>query len=129
MKKVLQTDLTPEGGNCFSACIASVLEIGINEVPNVAKDFAWFQIMDEFVNKYGYGLYLMERKEIPVSDIWCKHAYIIANGQSPRHENRTHSVVYKNGKMVHDPHPDNIGLDGKPKSYIFFIALNPKAKK
>ena len=125
----MQTDLTPENGNCFSACVASILEIDIAQVPNIAKDFAWFQIMDEFVNKYGYGLTYLGNTLLGAGETWREHAYIIAGGQSPRYRNRKHVVIYKNGKMVHDPHPDNIGLKGEPEYYLLFVALDAKAKK
>jgi hypothetical protein len=37
--------------------------------------------------------------------------YIITNGSSPREwVTRGHSVIYKNGVMVHDPHPSGEGL-------------------
>ncbi len=131
MKPIMQTNITPEEGNCFSACIATVLEIDISEVPNVRNDFAWFQIMDKFVSKYGYGLLHMLRIDYVREDAgeWRKKAYIIATGNSPRHEDLTHSVVYQNDEMVHDPHPDGGGLDEKPGYYIIFVALDAKVDK
>lgn len=128
MKKVLQTDITSEKGNCFSACVSSILELDINDVPNVRQDFAWFQIMDEFASKYGYSLLFIHRIDYVRYDKgeWRKNAYIIASGASPRFENVMHSVVYQNDEMVHDPHPDGTGLGGTPDDYIIFVSLNPK---
>ena len=35
---------------------------------------------------------------------------MIIDGMSPR--GRNHSVIYMNGEMIHDPHPDNSGIVG-----------------
>jgi len=128
MKKVMQTEFD-DNGNCFEACVASILELDISEVPSVSDEFAWFQIMDKFVSKYGYGLLLLSKHDISQSEVWYEKAYVIVSGQSPRVEGRLHSVVWQNGKMIHDPHPDGIGFKGEPEDYIIFVALNAKADK
>jgi hypothetical protein len=38
MKPVFQTIFDSDGGNCLTACIASILELPIDEVPNFAQE-------------------------------------------------------------------------------------------
>ena len=46
--------------------------------------------------------------------------YYIVSGKSPRY-NVDHSVVFRKGKMVHDPHPDNTGILKSFWDYTFLI--------
>jgi len=52
---------------------------------------------------------------------------VIAVGKSPRGSNdkERHGVIYKNGKVVHDPYRGGNGLDGEPTAFTVFIPLNP----
>jgi hypothetical protein len=54
----------------------------------------------------------------PEDDI-PKNEYLIASGKSPR--GFSHAVIWKNGVMVHDPHPSQDGLVGEPSYYIQFV--------
>ena len=92
-------------GNCYAAAIASLLEIPITEVPNVETLFhiegqLWLDVMLKFLESKGYKL---QTKSVTEDGY-----YYIASGDSPR--GVKHSVIYFNGKMVHDPHPTREGL-------------------
>ena len=39
-----------------------------------------------------------------------KNKFYFVTGGSPRNSNINHIVIYQNGIMVHDPHPDNTGI-------------------
>jgi len=136
MKPIEQTKFSlfyPDGkratyGNCLVANIASILEISINEVPNI------------------YVFYGMEKKETPIEEqtwfkvlnMWLKFKfnkiitkhelneptqskYVIIRGLSPN--NRAHTCIYENTQkgfiMIHDPHPLTIGL--KESQYYYTI--------
>ena len=45
-----------------------------------------------------------------IDEIRSEDKYILVTGGSPRHPDLTHVTIWKNGKMVHDPHPDNLGI-------------------
>jgi len=115
MKKVMQKYLhipDIQHGDCWRACIASILECDIDKFPYHNGDISWPDEYDEMIkilNSMGYN-YISN----PISNIFYEqlnspdtNGYVIAIGNSPR--GITHSVVWKNG-MVHDPHPDNNGL-------------------
>jgi hypothetical protein len=103
-------------GDCFRACICSLLEIeDIWNVPNFVKDPEWPNQLYEYLKSRGYTLWWSERHKPP------KHVeYYIVQGVSPRGVN--HSVIFKDGKMVHDPHPDGGGIQ---EPYTAYLWLEP----
>ena len=52
--------------------------------------------------------------------------YYLVVGQSPRGDFK-HIVVYENGKMVHDPHPDGTGLASIESTWLL-VPFSPKNK-
>jgi hypothetical protein len=113
-------------GNCFAACIASLLELPISEVPNVETLFHiqgnyWQEVMLTFLNSKGYDLCTDDRFRVFHDDnygvtegkrqewlLQCNNKYYLVSGKSNRGVN--HIVIYQNGKMVHDPHPTKEGI-------------------
>ena len=123
MKKVNQTKYSlfySDGkrmtyGNCLIACFASILELPIEEVPNVyvfygldknktlkPGEHQWFKIIDLWLNmKYNKTLKYKGLNEIPTEE------FVIVRGLSTR--KKPHCCVYQkvNNKLVpyFDPHP------------------------
>ena len=96
-----------ERGNCFPACVASLLEIPLNQVPNIEELFdcyAWFDVFVCWLENKGYEYVVSTKDE-------CENSgdYYLVSGKSPRGD-FNHIVIYKDGKMVHDPHPDGTGV-------------------
>jgi hypothetical protein len=55
MKKVYQTIIDVGKGNCMQAALASLFELGINEVPDfLAANDKWFESICSFVESRGY---------------------------------------------------------------------------
>lgn len=118
MKSVDQEFLNdPEkgiNGDCMRAAVASVLELSSEKVPNFAdlpNRECWHEYI-KFLGKNGWGLYSVyvgagEPHPEPLKDE-CEYYFMI--GPSPRDKNISHQVVGHKGKMIHDPHPDKIGL-------------------
>lgn len=121
MKPIKQTKISSEDGtihgNCFRACIASILEIDIDSIP-AFEDMGteWHMPFFKFLNENnletdGTRYKHIDSFEFDLINYEGIYGYIIVNGKSPRtYVTRGHSVVYKNGQMVHDPHPSNDGL-------------------
>ena len=115
MQKYLSSE--KEYGDCWRACIASVLECDIEKFPHPLIDEDWdvyYLKVFDVLEKMGYQWvgYTIENVENSVFEAKDTNGYIIAVGKSPRstEENRwNHAVVWKNG-IVHDPHPDNTGI-------------------
>lgn len=107
-----QTVFTVPGGNCFSACVATILGITLEDVPYFMGDFeeedkaAWFERFRLWLKPHGYWPinFKLDDWEPPPDAV-----YILSAG-SPRGD-WDHSVVAKGGKnIVHDPHPSRAGL-------------------
>ena len=53
MKPVMQTKFGPVEGNCFCACLASMLELPIEDIP-FYHDVNWFKNYNDFLMTKGF---------------------------------------------------------------------------
>lgn len=103
-------------GNCLQAVVASLLDLPLDEVPHFVQDHVdtdgakhWWNSMVEFVGTHGWGVH----PAVPIPDYPGQH--LMVSGPSPRGadgDGLWHVVIYRDGEMVHDPHPDRTGLRG-----------------
>ena len=110
MISVQQTVNGPQG-NCFSACLASLFELPIAEVPNFyaidASDDGWWAAVRDWLRHRGFGVMFLELRSPDHLKLF--EGYLIVSGVSKR--GLHHATIWQNGKMVHDPHPDSSGLE------------------
>lgn len=100
-------------GDCFRACIASVLEVPVAAVPHFALlGNRWSLVAENYCESLGRELLWSDGKP-------PEKLHAIVTVQSPRNTDVRHSVVYHGGEMVHDPHPDKSG--GKPIGGYFYL--------
>lgn len=93
---VVQTKFGMEG-NCFSACMASILGLSIAEVPEFAEGHGgWFIHWQRWLKQYGLH---MEISQAPMPGL------SIADVPSPTMENQRHSVVAYHGEIIWNPLP------------------------
>lgn len=127
MKKVMQT-ITGLGGNCEGATIATLLGLNIEDVPSFWEGIdikttdtdesgvIYQENLNSFLRQHGYRmLNLGVTKNPKAQDInWvievskaigAKH---LVAGISPR--GHMHSVIYEDGQLWHDPHPEGGGV-------------------
>jgi hypothetical protein len=125
-----------QNGNCWAAAIASILEIPITEVPNFEvwfqwEDGMWWYLTDRFLLKKGFKLesiadqFRVFHMTVDEYQSWCdkeeihpgdyhqlkadyKDEFYFACGPSAR--GVSHVTIWKNGSMVHDPHPTREGI-------------------
>ena len=92
-----------QSGNCLPAALASILELSLSNVPAFedVPDRIWFRSIVSWLRDLGFQLLAWEQ-EIHFE------GYYIAHGRTVRDTN--HSVVYRGGKLAHDPHPSRAGL-------------------
>ena len=108
MIPVMQTILSPPFGDCFRACVASILELTIDEVPNFNTYLAWYDALQWFLGDY--GLYALDLRLISgASAKDFLRGYYIVSGKSPRFD-CLHAVVGRDGNIVHDPFPGGGGI-------------------
>lgn len=115
--KVMQD--TPD--NCMRACLASYFGCSIAETPPLlAKD--WMQEIREWVRPRGLGFVTIA---VPTEEVFktaFSGGYLIVSGKSKR--GRAHAVIYKDGQLWHDPHPESSGIDCV-EQVDFFYSLSP----
>ncbi len=117
----------PKYGDCMRACVASILEVPIESIPNFMEDGP-----DRFEKAIRDWT---KEQDFLLVDTICEKAvesvfpdcYMIAMGKSPNIDGN-HAVVYYNGKMVHDPSPYKKGIIGAPILYTIFVMKNPKRR-
>lgn len=95
-------------GDCWAACISSLTEIPIEELPDVndPKNSEWpsyWYTMWNFLKDRGFSLYCEN-----VNQFVGNNGYCIACGKSPRGD-FNHAVIWNDG-IIHDPHPDKTGI-------------------
>jgi len=119
MREIVQDDITFKSGNCFSACIASILEVPLKNIPNFhtesPRDFD--KNVAEWCKSQDFILLDITMEDPSL----INSCYVIANGTSPRNKDFLHSVVWFDGEIVHDPHPNGCGLADDPETFTIFI--------
>jgi hypothetical protein len=144
MKRVKQTRFGPVEGNCFAACIASLLEVPIEEVtidPDPNSD-NWWETLQAYLkpkNLFFLEVRIDVAKQYPLYAM--NNVYCVLSGKSPRkfegHEGVNHCVVGKINSSpetpvifdaIHDPHPDNTFLVDKSIWGLGFIMKLDPAK-
>ena len=112
MQAIDQTTFGEGLGYCFSACVASILELPIEEVPFFGADELWWTRFAEWLEARNlYAICLKHRPgRAPVG-------YHVLSGKSPRGE-FMHSVVAKGEDIVHDPHPSRAHIQDRVDTII-----------
>ena len=131
MKRIMQTKFGL-GGNCQSATIATLLEKNIEDVPcfsegidleNTSKaeiDILYNQNLRKWLRSLGYDTVTFTDVEFFLD--YLKGYYLVA-GQSPR--GYCHSVIYKDGELWHDPHPEGGGVIPEYIDLIYPTFIKP----
>ena len=88
-------------GDCLRASMCSLIEISDEGIPNFVES-GTIQPFKDWLADNGYTVkYTKDESEV-------KEEYYLAWGVSSRGNN--HSVVYRNGKLAHDPYPNGDGV-------------------
>jgi len=144
MKPVDQTRFGFPDGNCFAACVASLLDIGIEDVPDLGNwDSDWTRPLNRWLA--GRGLAYIEVDTSTSTPYYRLPAdlLVLLSGLSPRHlktvegEPVEHCVVGRadgsagghHFDIVHDPHPSRDGLAGRVTSVAFLLKLDPSSAR
>lgn len=116
MTPVTQTILHgsgPRPGNCFAACVATFLDLPIEQVPHIVElgihlngeddKMAWWALTLGFMAGHGYWPTRLDS----LADAEPGEV-VFVGGPSPR--GVEHAVLYRDGELWHDPHPSRAGL-------------------
>jgi hypothetical protein len=113
MKPIKQTTFGWPHGNCYAACVASVLELPLEDMPLVPADADFNAAWDGWFASRGLTRINFN---VAAAGTWRPEGYSILCGINPRGirneqgELVHHATVALNGTPLHDPHPDNTFL-------------------
>lgn len=103
-------------GNCYQACVASILEVPLHEVPHFAAlPGEWWTNILTWAHTQGLiatALYPDDSERIEGIHAKGTVLGIIAVGPSPRGDYR-HSIIVSadpDHRVLHDPHPSRAGI-------------------
>lgn len=127
MKRHHQTLFGEKVGNCFATCIACLLDLDVDAVPNFcASPSRWWDDARRWLGDRGITPVMIEPPDGLDLDEFLPETLFIASGRSPRGD-YMHSVIYRGGSLLHDPHPSGDGLLGHPQDVIFLVPTDPAA--
>lgn len=143
MIPVMQTEFG-ENGNCLRACVASLVESDLIDVPDFQRlhrdTGGWILAFFDFLRSRGFDClgtatpgtpfyeHLIHGKDLPdtCEAFYPPEGFYIVGGDSPRSTPNGHGVIFGPGAVLaHDPHPDGTGIVGEP----FEIYLIEKTNK
>lgn len=124
MKPVEQTIMGEPHGDCLRACVASILELPIEQVPNFQQEdgnIHWYDRWQGWLAQFNLGwLSWQYDQAVP----WFPPGYAIVGADSPRGPFK-HAIVVYDGKIVWDPSPMREQGVGQWRDVTVFMALDP----
>lgn len=117
-------------GDCLSACIASVLDLPLDDVPIFVAEPDWYGACVAWLRARGIALVLLQNLQNEWPWIPPDNLPIIVGGPSPRGPWH-HAVVgiWRDGgamQVLHDPHPSRAGLAGNEIFAAYLLIPVPK---
>lgn len=100
-------------GNCFAACLASLLELPLEDVPHVMEHGDWRERTNAWLaGRFGLGAVEvhLETQEALLYSL-PPGMLVIVSGRTKRHPTRLHGVIARTlpggaqWEYLHDPHP------------------------
>ncbi len=113
-----------EHGNCYAACIASILELPIDDIPDVSTldDGAKQASVINCWLKDRFGLSLLELTLNRETGYQWPDIWYIASGPSPKHKDYRHCMVARAGELVWNPGPEDSRLQKVATVEVFVVA-------
>jgi len=120
VKPIHQTKFGRVDSNCLAACLASIFEVHIDSIPDFGMAPSWYDEFEAYMERT-FGLQPVDMN-VSVLEGWTPKGYYLVAGKSPR-GNYDHSIVARDGKLVHDPFPSgNCELESVD-TYTIFLAM------
>lgn len=121
-----QSKFGAEEGDCLNAALASMLCVPLADVPDFTKagptEDCWFAALRDWLASRGWGLLSVKADPHVLSQ--RPMGLLMVGGTSPR--GLFHQTIWRDGAMVHDPHPSRSGIE-KPLDIDIIYPLDPAA--
>lgn len=120
-----RTSNETKGGNCFQAAVASLFELPLEEVPDFCNIYPiytcqWYTAYREWLRKRGFSVITLDY-EITKDKSAFEDCFLIVSGKNKN--GVMHSVIYRNGVLIHNPNPNCTGIT--PEEFDLIFPLNP----
>jgi hypothetical protein len=133
MKHVLQNIRATQTGDCLNACIASILEMKLEDIPSfnlIQDNDGWWNSVQEWAKSIGFQLLYLPLNEYTTIFPMLADIYCILIG--PTENGNPHAVVgyCRGGKrvldfmIIHDPF-DKDGIE-KVDAILFLVPIKPE---
>lgn len=113
MIQVFQTKFGSDG-NCFDACLASLLNLSLDEIDYFRGEETWYADLQNWLKPRGLAYVEIELGQANPLYRFPLPVLAIAGGPSPRGVEGGHAIVVEltgwEKRLVHDPHPSCEGL-------------------
>jgi len=131
MKPVMQMKFGANEGNCFQACLASILELPLDDVPDFCNIYGrngtWLYECNKWLSTRNLGLvHVVRPRSVETDYLFELPVYHIITGLNK--DGIRHSVVGFRSDMVYNPNPNSGGIVDF-HCYDFFVALDPSKCK
>lgn len=139
MKPVMQTSTDRDTGDCLRACMASLMDLPLEAVPDLSpaatgprgkapsaedQDELLFEWLD---SRRLRGISVYFKNNVPIENVRIDDEngeHFLVWGPSKHYGDRNHTVVAhcRHGQIevAHDPHPDKPGLD-QVNGFMFVV--------
>ena len=115
-------------GNCFQACVATVLQLPLEEAFDCRgiQDEDWIGEFNKWLEQYGLGcIYVFHTTEHPIKSMGMKGLSIAELMSETLYEGERHVVVMRGHyEVFHDPNP-NAKKQGELQGVYIFVPLEP----
>lgn len=142
MTPVFQTIVDSVRGDCERACVASILDLPIEEVPNFRDPgIAWDDLLPHWAQRHGYAIIAPKLDRSPDDYNWAAMGGVVALASVPsqKFEGGNHAVIVGwvpdeehpdalQVVVLHDPNPDNAPYEGVAEQIQrirFFVPVAP----
>ncbi len=117
-------------GNCFQACVATVLQMPLEEAYDcrgIQDEDDWLADFNKWLERYGLGcIYIFGDKDKPMKVTECRGLCIGEFMSKTLYQGERHVVVLRNHfEVFHDPNPNAKGRMGDFQGVYIFIPLEP----
>lgn len=131
MKPIKQTILEAGRGNALQACVASLLELSLEDVPNFLESPDYLESLNQWLSLRSQAFLKVDLTDGRLPYPAAAGLLCLLAGPSPRGTHR-HVVLGRTLKnpaggfeILHDPFPEAGNLAGPPQWAGFFLPLNP----
>jgi hypothetical protein len=119
-------------GDCYRTCIACILNLVPEQVPNFADNFwedtvGWDKATKAWLKSQGFSSMAIQYVGISLEQLLVElgesvpSLHLILTGKSAN--NIDHCVVIKEGKILWDPSLDNSGIVGEASTGGYFVEI------